>query len=68
MKFVVIGCLSAAAHIGVAALLVESFGLNPQPSNIVGFLTSVLVSFTGNHYWSFHLLEIIIGVSVETIR
>ena len=53
LKFVVTGIVSMVTHVGLVALLVEFFDVPPQPANMVGFLASVMVSFFGNHYWSF---------------
>mmetsp|Transcript_20425 Transcript_20425/g.9459 ORF Transcript_20425/g.9459 Transcript_20425/m.9459 type:complete len:146 (+) Transcript_20425:166-603(+) len=53
VKFGIVGVLSTVSHVGTVFVLVELLSIAPQIANLTGFICSVFVSFSGNHFWSF---------------
>ena len=52
-RFGITGALSAATHVAVALACVNFLDMNAQLSNTLGFCSSIAVSWSFNHYWSF---------------
>ncbi len=52
-RFAVIGGIATACHVAVAVILVEGPGLAPLWANFPAFCAAVLVSYLGNHSWTF---------------
>jgi putative flippase GtrA len=53
VRYGVAGGLSALTHLGVLTVLVEWAGVTPVPASTVGFLASVVVSYTLQRSWVF---------------
>lgn len=51
--FVLVGCMAATTHWLVAVGCVECFHIKPLVANLVGWLTAVMVSFTGHYRLTF---------------
>ncbi|MDH3473017.1 MAG: GtrA family protein [Rhodospirillales bacterium] len=61
-RFAVVGGTATLSHLAVAVVLVEGPGLAPVLANFLAFCAAVLVSYLGNHSWTFgargeHLLH-----------
>jgi putative flippase GtrA len=52
-RFAVVGGIATVCHIVVAVVLVEGPGLTPVLANFIAFCAAVLVSYLGNHSWTF---------------
>ena len=52
-RFLIIGIAATMTHIAVALTLHEKVGLTAMISNFLAFTTAVLVSYLGNHRWTF---------------
>lgn len=52
-RFVAVGCAAAAVHFGVVVLLVEGGVAVPLVANVAGWLVAFVVSFAGQHRWTF---------------
>ena len=52
-RFGAVGLLATAVHVIVAILLVEVTGLRVFWANIAAFAAAVIVSYAGNHRWTF---------------
>jgi putative flippase GtrA len=52
-RFVLVGCLAAAVHLGVVILLVSSFGWPPLSANVAGWMLAFAVSFLGQWQFTF---------------
>jgi len=53
LRFVVVGVASTLTHIAVAIVLNEMLSLSALVANFLAFTTPVLVSYLGNHGWTF---------------
>lgn len=53
--FAVVGCLAAAVHLAVVALLVETLDCRILAANVIGFGVAFAVSFGGHVRWTFPL-------------
>lgn len=53
LRYGVAGGMSAATHVGTLTLLVESGSARPVAASSIGFLLSVLVSYTLQKRWVF---------------
>jgi putative flippase GtrA len=52
-RFAVVGGIATVSHFAVAVVLVEGPGLAPVLANFIAFCAAVLVSYLGNHSWTF---------------
>jgi putative flippase GtrA len=52
-RFVAVGAAATATHVGVAMALVESGTVGFSVANIVAFCVALVVSYLGNHGWTF---------------
>lgn len=52
-RYAVTGCLSAATHLGTLTVLVESGAAPPVTASTVGFVLSIVVSYTLQKSWVF---------------
>jgi putative flippase GtrA len=52
-RYAVAGGLSALTHLGVLAFLVEAMSVRPVVASAIGFLLSILVSYTLQRSWVF---------------
>jgi putative flippase GtrA len=53
IRFVAVGCIAAAVHLGVVVLLVSGFGQPPLAANVVGWLVAFCFSLTGHWLLTF---------------
>jgi len=53
LRFGVVGIAASATHIAVALLLIEQAKLDVMAANALAFLIAVIVSYAGNHAWTF---------------
>ena len=53
LRFAIVGLLASAVHVGAALWLIERGGLVVLVANALAFLLAVLVSYGGNHAWTF---------------
>ncbi|MFC3106626.1 GtrA family protein [Undibacterium arcticum] len=53
VRFGIVGLASAAVHYLVVVGLVELTYMHPLVANIIGFATSVWVSYFGHRHWTF---------------
>ena len=52
-RFAVVGGAATATHLCVGLLLAENLGLAPFWANLCAFAAAVLVSYSGNLFWTF---------------
>jgi putative flippase GtrA len=53
IRFIAVGCIAAAVHLGVVVLLVSGMGLPPLAANVVGWLVAFCFSLTGHWLLTF---------------
>ena len=53
LRFLVVGGTATLVHVAIAMALVETAGWSILNANIVAFAVAVLVSYLGNHRWTF---------------
>jgi len=53
LKFVLVGLLATAMHIGLVMALVEGMSLAPVLASLPAFLVALSVSYLINHHWTF---------------
>jgi putative flippase GtrA len=53
MRFGIVGLTAAAVHFSVVVLLVELNLLQPLYANVIAFLISFNISYSGHRYWTF---------------
>ena len=53
IRFIAVGCVAAAVHLGVVVLLVSGFGQPPLAANVVGWLVAFCFSLTGHWLLTF---------------
>jgi putative flippase GtrA len=53
VRYAVAGGFSALTHLGVLAFLVEAMSVRPVVASAIGFLVSILVSYTLQRCWVF---------------
>ena len=52
-RFAAVGGAATATHLCVGLLLAENLGLAPFWANLCAFAAAVLVSYSGNLFWTF---------------
>ncbi len=53
IRFAVVGGGATMTHVAVALALTDAAGLRPFTANLGAFLVALLVSYFGNHAWTF---------------
>jgi putative flippase GtrA len=53
LVFAIVGCVAAATHLSIVALLVEGLHVRILAANVVGFCIAFVVSFYGHAHWTF---------------
>jgi putative flippase GtrA len=53
VRFGAVGMVATATHFVVAVALTSGFGLDPQLTNVAGFLVAFIISFAGQWKWTF---------------
>jgi putative flippase GtrA len=53
LRFAIVGGIATVLHMAVAMATIVWFGLSPFIANACGFITGFMVSFAGQHYWTF---------------
>lgn len=53
VRFIAVGCLAAAVHLGVVVLLVSGMGWPPLVANVLGWLVAFGFSLTGHRLLTF---------------
>lgn len=53
LRFGLVGVAASLTHIGVALTLIEQAGIDVMAANALAFCVAVLVSYAGNHAWTF---------------
>ena len=53
VRFAVVGGGATVTHVAVALALTDAAGLRPFTANLGAFLVALLVSYFGNHAWTF---------------
>ena len=53
VRFIAVGCMAAAVHLGVVVLLVSGLGWPPLVANVLGWLTAFGFSLTGHRLLTF---------------
>lgn len=53
LRFGMVGAMAALVHFLTVAALVEQLALAPLAANVLGFLAAFVVSYTGQHHWTF---------------
>lgn len=53
-KFVLVGSVAAAIHLGILNLVVETELLLPLGANVIAFLFAFIVSYLGQSLWTFN--------------
>lgn len=52
-RYIVVGVIGTATHVGALVLLVEIFYMDPVLSSTLGFILTVIVSYILNYFWTF---------------
>jgi putative flippase GtrA len=52
-RFIIVGSSAAGVHFCLVLLQVQCFAVVPLAANILAFLISFLVSYTGHRFWTF---------------
>jgi len=52
-RFAIVGIVATCVHISIVWVLIEKFGVETLLANLFAFLTAFVVSFTGQHLWTF---------------
>lgn len=53
LRFAAVGAAASATHVAIALTLIERAGLPILTANGLAFTVAVLVSYIGNHSWTF---------------
>lgn len=53
LRFGMVGALAAAVHFLVVSALVARLDWQPLVANVAAFLTAFVVSYSGQHHWTF---------------
>jgi len=53
LRFGAVGAAASATHVAVALILIEQVGLPIMTANGLAFAVAVLLSYIGNHSWTF---------------
>ena len=53
LRFLAVGGIATLVHVATAMALVEIAGWSILNANIVAFAVAILVSYLGNHRWTF---------------
>ena len=52
-RFTLVGIVATCVHISIVWVLIEQFSIETLLANLAAFLTAFIVSFTGQHLWTF---------------
>jgi putative flippase GtrA len=52
-RFTIVGIVATCVHISIVWVLIEQFRIETLLANLLAFLTAFIVSFTGQHLWTF---------------
>lgn len=56
-RFGAIGILATVVHVAAVVILVESGALRPIWANLIAFCVALMVSYAGNHQWTFRAVS-----------